>query len=98
MHEIEVILVLLAAVSTLATLARRIGVPYPIMLVLGGLVLGLIENFLGAVSGLVFIFPKLTFLEAIKAEYKDVGAFIALIVILIFKPSGLLGRNATEKV
>ena len=66
--------------------------------VLGGLVLGLIENFLGAVSGLVFIFPKLTFLEAIKAEYKDVGAFIALIVILIFKPSGLLGRNATEKV
>ena len=66
--------------------------------VLGGLVLGIIENFLGSLSGLVFIFPKLAFLGAIKAEYKDVGAFIALIVILIFKPSGLLGRNATEKV
>lgn len=66
--------------------------------VLGGLVLGIIENFLGSLSGLVFIFPKLAFLGAIKAEYKDVGAFIALIVILIFKPSGLLGRNTTEKV
>ncbi len=66
--------------------------------VLGGLVLGIIENFLGTLSGLVFIFPKLAFLGAIKAEYKDVGAFIALIVILIFKPSGLLGRNTTEKV
>ena len=66
--------------------------------VLGGLVLGIIENFLGTLSSLVFIFPKLAFLGAIKAEYKDVGAFIALIVILIFKPSGLLGRNTTEKV
>ena len=66
--------------------------------VLGGLVLGLIENFLGVVSSFAFIFPKLAFLGAIKAEYKDVGAFITLIVILIFKPSGLLGRSTTEKV
>ena len=66
--------------------------------VLGGLVLGIIENLLGSLSGLVFVFPKLAFLGAIKAEYKDVGAFIALIVILIFKPSGLLGRSTTEKV
>lgn len=66
--------------------------------VLGGLVLGIIENFLGVISSFGQLFPKLAFLGAIKAEYKDVGAFIALIVILIFKPSGLLGRNATEKV
>ncbi len=66
--------------------------------VLGGLVLGLIENFLGVISIFGSVFPKLAFLGAIKAEYKDVGAFIALIVILIFKPSGLLGRNTTEKV
>jgi len=64
----------------------------------GGLVLGLIENFLGVISIFGSVFPKLAFLGAIKAEYKDVGAFIALIVILIFKPSGLLGRNTTEKV
>ncbi len=66
--------------------------------VLGGLVLGVIENFLGVVSIFGAVFPKLAFLGAIKAEYKDVGAFIALIVILIFKPSGLLGRSTTEKV
>ena len=66
--------------------------------VLGGLVLGVIENFLGVLSSFALIFPKLAFLGAIKAEYKDVGAFIALIIILIFKPSGLLGRNTTEKV
>jgi branched-chain amino acid transport system permease protein len=66
--------------------------------VLGGLVLGVVENFLGVVSSFSLLFPKLAFLGAIKAEYKDVGAFIALIVILIFKPSGLLGRNTTEKV
>lgn len=66
--------------------------------VLGGLVLGIIENFLGVVSIFGAVFPKLAFLGAIKAEYKDVGAFIALIVILIFKPSGLLGRSTTEKV
>ena len=66
--------------------------------VLGGLVLGIIENFLGTLSAFSYVFPKLAFLGAIKAEYKDVGAFIALIVILIFKPSGLLGRNTTEKV
>ncbi|GGQ99033.1 branched-chain amino acid ABC transporter permease [Deinococcus ruber] len=66
--------------------------------VLGGLVLGVVENFLGVLSSFALIFPKLAFLAAIKSEYKDVGAFIALIVILIFKPSGLLGRNTTEKV
>ena len=66
--------------------------------VLGGLVLGLVENLLGVISSFSLIFPKLAFLGAIKAEYKDVGAFIALIVILIFKPSGLLGRSTTEKV
>ncbi|WP_293911235.1 branched-chain amino acid ABC transporter permease [Deinococcus sp.] len=66
--------------------------------VLGGLVLGLVENLLGVISSFSLIFPKLAFLGAIKAEYKDVGAFMALIIILIFKPSGLLGRSTTEKV
>jgi monovalent cation/hydrogen antiporter len=42
--EIETIFVLLAAVATLATLANRIGVPYPILLVLGGLVLGFVPG------------------------------------------------------
>jgi hypothetical protein len=34
--EIEAILILLVAMAALATFANRIGVPYPILLVLGG--------------------------------------------------------------
>lgn len=44
MHELELILVLLAAVVVLATFANRIGVPYPILLVAGGLSLALIPG------------------------------------------------------
>ena len=31
-------------------------------------------------------------------EYKDVAAFLILIVVLIFMPTGLLGRPEVEKV
>ena len=44
MPEIEVILGLLVAVTVLATLASRLKVPYPILLVLGGLVLGFLPG------------------------------------------------------
>ncbi len=50
---------------------------------LGGIVLGLIESF-GA--------------GYISAEYKDVFAFAILIIVLLFKPSGLLGKSSQEKV
>lgn len=50
---------------------------------LGGLVLGLCESlFAGYVS----------------SDYKDVFAFGMLVTILIFRPSGLLGKPAVEKV
>ena len=45
MPEIEAILVLLAAVAARATLANRVGIPYPILLVLGGLVPGFVQEF-----------------------------------------------------
>ena len=32
------------------------------------------------------------------AEYKDVFAFSILILVLIFKPEGLLGKPTAEKV
>ena len=50
---------------------------------LGGLLIGLIEAFW---SGYFTI------------EYKDVAAFSILILVLIFRPTGLLGRPEVEKV
>ena len=51
--------------------------------VLGGLVLGLTESF---ATGYV------------SSDYEDVFAFSLLVFILIFKPSGLLGKAETKKV
>ena len=44
MTEIEAIVILLAAVAALATFANKIKIPYPILLVLGGLVLGFVPG------------------------------------------------------
>ncbi len=57
---------------------------------LGGLVLGLLESF-GA--SYLSIFTK----GAFGAEYKDILAFAILIVVLIFRPSGLLGQTVGQK-
>ncbi|GER67685.1 branched-chain amino acid ABC transporter permease [Weizmannia acidilactici] len=57
----------------------------------GGLILGLIEMFAAAnLSGLTG--------GVFGSEYKDVFAFILLIIVLIFKPEGLFGKAAAEKV
>ncbi len=51
--------------------------------VLGGLLIGLIETFWSAYFTI---------------DYKDVAAFSILAIVLIFMPSGLLGRPDVEKV
>ncbi|WP_251548679.1 branched-chain amino acid ABC transporter permease [Neobacillus muris] len=57
----------------------------------GGMVIGMLEMFAAAnLSGLTG--------GVFGAEYKDVFAFIILIVVLIFKPEGLFGKAAVEKV
>jgi len=50
---------------------------------LGGLIIGLIEAFWSAY---------------LSAEYKDVATFTILILVLMLRPSGLLGRPEVEKV
>jgi monovalent cation/hydrogen antiporter len=44
MHEFEIVLGLLAAVAVLAVVAQKLKVPYPILLVLGGLALGFVPG------------------------------------------------------
>ncbi|MCB1742149.1 MAG: branched-chain amino acid ABC transporter permease LivH, partial [Gammaproteobacteria bacterium] len=50
---------------------------------LGGLLIGLIESFWSAYF---------------SVEYKDVAAFVILVLVLIFRPTGLLGKPEVEKV
>ncbi|HXL67789.1 MAG TPA: branched-chain amino acid ABC transporter permease LivH, partial [Xanthobacteraceae bacterium] len=50
---------------------------------IGGLLIGLIETFWSAYF---------------SVEYKDVAAFSILILVLIFLPTGILGRPEVEKV
>ena len=51
--------------------------------VVGGLIIGIIESFVG---GSQF------------SNYRDAIAFIILIAILLFRPSGLFGKYQAEKV
>ena len=57
---------------------------------LGGIVLGMLETFAGAYLS---IFTQ----GAFGAEYKDILAFAILIMVLIFRPSGLLGEQVGQK-
>src|SRR6266568_2514119 len=45
MHQAEIIVLLLTAVGVLAVLAHKITLPYPIVLVLGGLALSFVARF-----------------------------------------------------
>ena len=50
---------------------------------LGGALLGLVETFAAAY---------------ISSQYKDIVAFLLLVLILLFRPTGLLGKPEVEKV
>ncbi len=57
---------------------------------LGGIVLGMLESFAGA-------YLTTFTMGAMGSEYKDILAFAILILILIFRPSGLLGEQVSQK-
>jgi branched-chain amino acid transport system permease protein len=48
----------------------------------GGLILGLVEN-----VGLIFV----------RGDYKDIFAFVVLVAVLIFRPQGLIGEKVAER-
>ena len=62
-------------------------------------VLGGIGSMPGAVLGsLVLGWTESFFTGYISSDYEDVFAFLFLVLILIFRPSGILGRANTDKV
>lgn len=58
---------------------------------LGGLTIGLIESYL---NGLLFFYDGI----GLGFRWTDVFVFMVLILILLFRPSGLLGEKVDEKV
>ena len=58
--------------------------------VVGGLLLGLIESlgagYLGTITG-----------GFLGSHYQDIVAFLVLITVLVFRPSGLLGERLSER-
>src|SRR5579859_2376084 len=79
----ELVLALLIPVAALAALARRLGVPYPILLVLGGLLLGVVPGLPRAelapdVVFLVFL-PPLIYVAAFNSSVRDLRQYAGVI-------------------
>jgi len=65
--------------------------------VLGGLLIGVIQKLVSVMSVLGDLVGSKN-LATIDDSYSKMGAFVVLVLILIFKPTGLLGKSNTEKV
>ena len=86
MHNFETVLALLVGVTFLAMVARRLAVPTPAMLVVGGLIVALVPGlptvaFDPQLVFLVFI-PPLLFRTSLLASYRDFRANLRPIVSL----------------
>jgi Na+/H+ antiporter len=85
-NEIDIILGLLVAVAALAFLARKVSIPYPILLVLGGLALALIPGLprIRLEPKLVFLIflPPLLFPAALFTSWRDFQANLRPIMLL----------------
>jgi Na+/H+ antiporter len=87
MDQVEIILVaLLVSVAVLAAAARAINVPYPIVLVLGGVVFGLVPGLphvqLDPDLVLVLFLPPLLYTGAFFANLRDLRADLRPILLL----------------
>ena len=86
MQQIEILIGLLAGVAVLAALAERAGLPYPAILVLGGLALGLIpgrpEVRLQPQLVLLGFLPPLVYAAAFRAASFDLRSNLAHILTL----------------
>jgi CPA1 family monovalent cation:H+ antiporter len=92
-HTAELMLALLIAVAVLVTIARRLGIAYPILLALGGLVLGLVPGiprveidpdviFLVVLPPLLYIAGYFTPVRSLRANLGTISALAVALVIV----------------
>ena len=88
MHEFELIVGLLASVCVLVGLAHRIHIPYPMVLLIGGIVLSLVpglpEVALDPQLALVLFLPPVLFAAAYFTSWRDFRANLRPISLLAF--------------
>ena len=92
MHSAELILALLIAVAALVTVARGIGIAYPVFLVIGGLLLGLVPGiprididpdviFLIVLPPLLYIAAYFTPIRSLRANLGTIGSLAVALVL-----------------
>jgi CPA1 family monovalent cation:H+ antiporter len=88
MHPVEAILVLLVAAAAMAFVAGRVGVPYALMLVIGGLALGFVPGLPRVALEPQYVFvlflPPLLYYAALQTSWRDFRANIRPISTLAF--------------
>jgi monovalent cation/hydrogen antiporter len=96
MQSAQLVLALLIAVAALVTIARRLGIAYPIFLVIGGLALGLVPGtphvevdpdliFLFILPPLLYIAAFYTPLRSLRANLGTIGSLaVGLVVVSAF--------------
>src|ERR1700680_3631654 len=86
MHQAEIIVLLFAAVAALVVVARKLGLPYPVVLVLAGLALSFIPHLpeVKLDPNLVFFFflPPLLYPAALFTSWRDFRANLRPISLL----------------
>src|SRR5215467_5101094 len=86
MHQAEIIVLLFATVAILALLAHKIALPYPIVLVLGGLALSFVPRLpevrLNPDVFFYFILPALIYPAALFTSWRDFRRNLQPIVLL----------------
>ncbi len=86
MNGAEVILTLLTLVATCGVVARRVGLPHPVLLVLGGLALGSVPGFpavpLEPEAVFMVLLPPLLYPAAVLTSWRDFRANLTPILLL----------------
>src|ERR1700719_1503230 len=95
MHPVAVVLALLSLVVGIAALARRLGLPYPILLVLGGLALSFVPGlpritlapdvvFLVFLPPLIFSAGYVTSVRDFRANFRTISLLaVGLVLVTI---------------
>ena len=88
MQPIEIVVLLLAAVAVITLASRRIGVPYPILMVVGGLALGFVPGLtrieLEPDTVLLLFLPPILFSAAYLSSPRELWRNVRPITLLAF--------------